>query len=62
MVIFSPNIGPAKNKETNGAQLITIATTVRVKYFAAITIMKMPKLPVIILEISGGTDPLSTLS
>jgi len=60
--MISPNIGPAKNKETNGAQFITIATTVKVKYFVAITTIKIPKFPEIIRETKGGTDPLSTES
>ena len=61
-VIFSPRMGPARKRDTKGAQLTTIATTVSGKYFAAITIMKIPKFPEIILEIRGGTDPRSTLS
>lgn len=49
-------MGPAKNRVTNGAQFMTIATTVSLKNLAAIKLTKIAKLPVITLVARGGID------
>ena len=43
-VTFSPRIGPARKKETSGAQFRTITETVSVKYFVAMNKAKIAKL------------------